>query len=352
MGEQNAGVNLTEREQILLKALVEHYIINGQPVGSRTLARGKVVGLSSASIRNIMSDLEQLGLIKSPHTSAGRVPTINGYRAFVDSLISVQPVGEWEKSNIINQFETHVLNENQPVLEAASNLLSGITQMAAIVTLPKQNINKFRHIEFLPLSNKRVLVILVINQQEVKNLVMQVDREFTSSELEQAANYLNSEYAGKVISQIRHNILTEMYDAKNQLDKLMQSALKMASQAIKEDDDDDLVFAGQTNLMEFSDFSNMDVLRQLFEAFSQKQEILHLLDRCLDAEGVQIFIGNESGYQIFDDCTFVAKSYTMHDGIVGALGVIGPTRMNYERVIPIVDLTAKLLSSTLKKLNS
>lgn len=345
------AVQLTDRAQHLLRVLVESYIRDGQPVGSRTLARTADLRLSPATIRNVMADLEELGFVRSPHTSSGRVPTIRGYRLFVDVLLKVKPL----KTKIIDRLKGQLdpnLN-HQALLEAASSLLSGITQLAGIVTLPRQNRVILRQIEFLPLSEHRVLVILVMNQEEVQNRIIHPDRKYSESELHEAANFLNSQFAGVDLQLIREQILFELEAVRQDVDRLMRAAIELGGKIFGNDlgDTEDLVVDGQTNLMDYDELSNLDKLRQLFDAFAHKQEILHLLDRCIFAEGVHIFFGQESGYHVLDDCSVVSAPYAVGKELVGVLGVIGPTRMAYDQVIPVVDVTAKLLGAALNTRN-
>lgn len=342
---------LNERAQYLLKCLVDHYIREGQPVGSRTLARMLDIELSSATIRNVMADLEDLGLICAPHTSAGRIPTVRGYRLFVDTLLQVKPLEKTEIQRLHQHFSPRESGlKEQSVLSLASNMLSEITHLAGIVMLPRYETKALRHVEFLPLSNKRVLVVLVINQQEVQNRIIQTSRDYSESELQRAANYLNEAFCGKDLHQVREALLEAMQNDRMSLDLMMQGLMEVAEKAfINEDDEsDELLIAGQTNLMGIADLSNIDKLRELFAAFNQKHDILHLLDQVINAQGVQIFIGEESGYHMLGDCSLVTAPYHNEGEKIGVLGVIGPTRMPYERVIPIVDLTARLVSNALR----
>jgi len=337
---------LNERSLYLLKALVERYISDGQPVGSRALSKDTNLKLSPATIRNVMADLEDLGLIHSPHTSAGRVPTVSGYRLFVNSLLTVKPL----ESSQLAQLESQLLAEAEnasDVVSKTSRLLSDVTQMAGVVTLPRRESVTLRHIEFLPLSNNRLLVIFVTDGQEVHNKIIHGGKQYSPAELQQAANYLTSVYAGSSLSRIRELILRDMENDRDQVNQGMRDAIGMAQLTFTEQPGDDYVLSGETNLMGFSELADMDRLKQLFEAFSQKQGVIHLLDQCLQADGVQIFIGEESGYRAFDHCSLVTKAYSVNDQVVGVLGVIGPTRMAYERVIPYVDVTAKLLGAAL-----
>lgn len=343
-----AGNELTERAQHLLKTLVERYIRDGQPVGSRTLARDAGLELSPATIRNVMSDLEEAGLIHSPHTSAGRVPTVQGYRLFVDNLITIRPLAEQEIHSLENQFKPDA--DPKRVLASASSLLSEITSLAGVVLLPRREQVALRQIEFLPLSGNRVLVILVVNEREVQNRIIETKRGFDASQLQAAANFLNERFAGRNLRQVRDALIGEMQADREDMDRLMRSALEMARAAFSEEEDEgDYLLAGETNLMSYAEMADMDRLRQLFEAFARKRDILHLLDQSLDANGMQVFIGNESGYQALDACSVVTSPYKVDGQVVGVLGVIGPTRMAYGRVIPLVDVTARLLGAALNQ---
>ena len=337
---------LSARAQQLLKVLVERYIQEGHPVGSRVLSRESSLSLSPASIRNIMADLEEYGLVASPHTSAGRVPTVSGYRFFVDTLLTVKPLGTREVKQLKNDLEAH--EDATSLLETASRLLSSVTQMAGVVTVPRRENVAFRHIEFLPISRGRVLVILVTNEQEVHNKIIHPAREFSAAELLQASNYLNSIFEGKDLAAVRAIVLEDLQETRERMNREMLHAIEMANLAFGgEEKKDDFVLSGETNLMEFTELSNMERLRTLFEAFNYKRGIIHLLDQCLKANGVQIFIGEESGYQALASCSVVTSTYSVDDEVAGVLGVIGPTRMKYERVISLVDATAKLLGAAL-----
>lgn len=343
--------DLNERSLQLLKTLVERYISDGQPVGSRVLSKDSGLNLSPATIRNVMADLEYLGLVHSPHTSAGRVPTVSGYRLFVDSLLTVKPL-KAEDLTLLHQ-ELSVIDNNSDAIGVASRLLSELTRMAGVVTLPRREMVCLRHIEFLPLSNTRVLVIFVTNEQEVHNKIIHTAKVFTPSELQQAANYLNSVYCGRSLVAVRQAVFEELKEAQARMNQGMLDAIKMAQLTFDQDNEkEDYVLTGETNLMGFSELADMDRLKKLFEAFSQKQDVIHLLDQCMKAEGVQIFIGEESGYQAFDHCSLVTSSYSVSDEVVGVLGVIGPTRMAYEKIIPFVDITAKLLGAALNPKSS
>ncbi len=341
--------DMTERQQHLLKVLVERYIGDGQPVGSQTLVKESGLDLSSATIRNVMADLEDLGLITSPHTSAGRIPTNLGYRLFVDSLLTVEKLSTGVIQKICSNIESE--EDVQTILGKTSSMLSEVTHLAGLVMVPRVETQSLRHVEFLPLSENRVLAVLVINNKDVQNRVIHTQRTYTTSELEQAANYLNRAFARQNLSTVRSDLLNEMSETKDQVNQLMSTVIEMTEALDLGAQQKDYVIAGQTNLMEEGQLTDIDKLRQLFEAFNHKQDILHLLDQALDGQGIQLFIGEESGYKALDDCSIVTSTYEADGEILGVLGIIGPTRMSYEKVIPIVDMTAKILGSTLKSLN-
>ena len=339
---------VTERAQHFLKALIERYIKDGQPVGSRTLSKDTGLDLSPATVRNVMADLEDMGLVSSPHTSAGRVPTVSGYRLFIDSLLTVKQLAEREVDAMRRQLGS--FGDASALIESASQLLSGVTHLAGVVMLPRHERNAYRQIEFLPLSGNRVLAILVTGEGEVHNRIISTDRGYSPAQLEQAANYLNEMFTGQDIQDVRKHLLADLKKTHEHMDQIMMQAVEMAQRVVEAAEDaDDCLIAGQTNLMEFEELASMERLKQLFDAFTEKNQILHLLDRCIEAEGVQIFVGEESGYQLLDDCSLVTAPYRIEDEVIGVLGVIGPTRMNYSRVIPLVDVTARLLSAALKQ---
>lgn len=334
---------MNERAQILLKTLVERYIAEGQPVGSRALSRYSGLDLSPASIRNVMADLEEMGFIASPHTSAGRVPTARGYRFFVDTLLTIKPLDTLQ----INQLEGQLHIENtQRLVTSASQLLSELTRFAGVVVTPRRS-SGFRHIEFLRLSDKRILLILVTPEGDVQNRILHAGRDYTPSELVEAANILNQNYAGLDFEDIRRRIRDELRELRENMSQLMTTALEAGSQAATESSEE-VVISGEVNLLGVEELSsNMANLRRLFELFERKTGLLQLLDISSHAQGVQIFIGGESGMTPLDECSVVTAPYEVDGKVVGTVGVIGPTRMAYERVIPIVDITAKLLTSVL-----
>ncbi len=348
MSAEAMNPDLNERAQYLLKTLVERYIREGQPVGSRALARESGLDLSPATVRNVMADLEDLGLLHSPHTSAGRVPTARGYRLFVDTLLKLEPLQITQVKDLEQRFSK--VQNPATLLETASSLLSSITHLAGIVMLPRQDHATLRQVEYLPLSENQVLAILVVNDREVQNRIIRTERRYTASELERAANYINSLCAGKDLYLVRERLMEELKSAREQMNTMMLAAIEMADKGFdKRPPSDDFLVAGQTNLMEYGELSDVEKLRQLFDAFNHKRDILHLLDQSLKASGVQIFIGEESGYEVLDDCSVVTSPYEAEGEVLGVLGVIGPTRMAYDRVIPIVDLTARLLGAALNK---
>lgn len=342
-------MTINQRAQQVLKKLIERYIQEGNPIGSKTLAEECALGLSPATIRNILADLEENGYIMSPHTSAGRVPTSMGYRFFVNSLLTVKPLEIPEVQVLKNRLDPDLEIPN--LLQSASSLLSSITQLAGVVALPRRNRIELRQVEFLALSANRVLVIFVLNNREVQNRIIYTDREYTQSELQEAANYITAHYAGKTLLMIRKELLAAIRADRDTMEKLLQAAVDVGNKAfVATEESKDYIIAGQSNLLDYAQYGiNFERWRVLFSAFTQKQEILNLLEHTLEAEGVQIFIGKESGYEIFDDCSIVTTSYSVDGQLLGSLGVIGPTRMPYERVISAVDITAKLLSAALNQ---
>ena len=339
----------SDRAQQLLRTLIECYVRDGLPVGSRTLTRESGMNLSAATIRNVMADLEEHGFVSSPHTSAGRVPTDKGYRYFVNALLRFQPPGQSEIDELKRHFESRA-GDSKALVTAASQLVSSLTHLAGVVTVPRETHAALSQIEFVGLSGNRVLAILVVNGREVQNRVVQLDRHFSADELRRAAVFLNEQFGGQELAGVRARLVAQLQETREQMNRLMIDAITLAQRAFAEQPDErdaDMVVAGETNLMGFAELSNVDRLRRLFEAFNEKRDILHLLDQSLHGEGVQIFIGHESGFQILDDCSVVVAPYTQDDRVVGVLGVIGPTRMAYERVIPVVDIAARMLGSAL-----
>lgn len=329
---------LDDRSKLLLKALVERYIADGQPVGSRTLSKASGLELSPATIRNVMSDLEELGLIVSPHTSAGRIPTAKGYRLFVDTMLTVQS----------GQFAAHSLAPDQPqkVISNAANLLSNLSQFVGVVVAPRRT-SVFRHIEFLRLSERRLLVIIVSPDGDVQNRVIFTELDYSQPQLIEAANFLNSHYVGLDIENVRQRLQGEVESLRYEIATLMQAAVNVSSEALSEVQDE-VIISGERNLLSVSDFSSdMGHLRRAFELFEQKAQLMRLMDITGQAEGVRIFIGGESKVVPFEDLSIVSSPYEVDGTVVGTLGVIGPTRMAYDRMIQIVDITSKLVSNAL-----
>jgi heat-inducible transcriptional repressor len=337
---------LEPRAAELLKLLVERYIAEGQPVGSRTLSRARGLELSPATIRNIMADLDELGLVSSPHTSAGRVPTVRGYRYFVDALLAPEPLAEGEQQLIARELMPR--SGSEELVQAASGLLSTLSRMAGVVTVPR-NLAVLRRIQFLPLSERRVLAILVVNQREVQNRVLRTERDYGADELERFANAINQHFTGHELARLRQALLDDVVATKVKVDQTLLQAVAMAEQALSgEGARHDYVLAGGSNLMAFQELSDVQRLRALFDALDRKRELLGLFDHCLAADGMQIFIGSESGYQVLDECSVVTAPYEVEGKVAGVLGVIGPTRMDYSRIIPLVGETARQLTQGLK----
>ena len=340
-------MQLDNRAQTLLKALVERYIADGQPVGSRALSKISGLDLSPATIRNIMADLDELGLVQSPHTSAGRVPTTRGYRYFVNELLAPERLSERDEAMIARELVPHA-GEGE-LLQVASEVLSSLTRMAGVVTVPRRNLAVLRRIEFLPLSDRRVLAILVVNQHEVQNRVLKTDRDYAADELERFANAINQHFVGQELVRLRQSLLEDVSAAKVKVDQTLLQAVAMAEQALSGDDGrQDFVVAGGSNLMAFQELGDVQRLRSLFDALDRKRDLLQLFDQCLSSEGLQIFIGDESGYRVLDECSVVTAPYRVNGQVAGILGVIGPTRMAYSRIIPLVTETARQLSKGLK----
>jgi heat-inducible transcriptional repressor len=339
---------LNERAAILLKQLVASYINDGQPVGSKKLAQDAGLDISPATIRNVMCGLEKKGLVIAPHTSAGRIPTEQGLRLFVDNLLEVQPIEDDLISQLQAQLDPDM--DMSELVNHASQLVSEMTQMAGIVSVPKQTNAKLRHIEFLPLPEKRILAIMVTNEKDVQNKVLHLDREYTADELQHAANYLNQKFTGQDVHQIRDCLLLDLDRTRQDVDSVMKTAVEVADKALSGNQmkQPDFIVQGETNLVRYSNNTDRQQLQHLFEMFDRKREMLGLFDRCVQSEGVKIFIGHEAGFAGFGDCSVITAPYSVAGKAVGVLGVIGPARMNYDHVIPVVDITAKLLGNALK----
>ena len=331
---------LDDRSRLLLKTLIERYIADGQPVGSRTLSRAPGLELSPATIRNVMSDLEDLGLIASPHTSAGRIPTARGYRLFVDTMLTAQQA----------ELGTPTLAAEQPqkVIANAAHLLSNLSQFVGVVMAPRRS-SVFKHIEFLRLSERRLLLIIVAPDGDVQNRVLFTDTDYTASELQEASNYLNANFSGMAIEQVRARLHHEVDRLRGEIAKLMQAAVQVGSEVMSQAQDE-VVISGERNLLAVTDFSSdMNQLRRAFDLFEQKAQLMRLLDVSSEAEGVRIFIGGESQTVPVEDLSVVSAPYEVDGQVVGTLGVIGPTRMPYNRMIQIVDITSRLVSNALSQ---
>ena len=340
---------LDARARHLLRTLIAEHVQEGEPIGSRTLAKRSGLDVSPATIRNILADLEDIGLVAAPHASAGRVPTAQGYRVFVDSLLQLPSLPEPELAKLRASMPSG--GGTQSLLANASELLSAMSQFVGVVTVPLRAAFAFKHIDFVPIDGNRLLVILVFTDNEVQNRIVAVRRAYTSSELEQTANYLNQHFAGVSLADIRSRLVRELREARSEMERVLSAAVEISEQALADGPAGpgagDMLVAGQPRLIGSPDLADMDRLRQLFEAFSRKREILGLLERCTQAPGVRVFIGEESGLAPLDACAVVTAPYVSEGRVLGVLGVIGPTRMAYDRVIPMVRATADLLGEAL-----
>jgi len=349
----NPVYEFTEREQHILKLLVDHYIEQGTPVGSRTISRLPGIDISAASVRNVMGDLEHMGLLKSPHTSAGRVPTSAAFRVFVDNLLEVKQPDESTVEHIRTLLDPSL--NDQALVKIASNYLSGFTRMAGMVTVPRREEKPLKQVEFMPLSDKRVLVILIISDDDIQNRIIHVERDYTKDELAEFARELNAEYLGRPLVEVRDRLRQDLESTRKDMSNSMQRMIDVAGQVFgpedADQDEESMLMAGETNLMGHADLGDVDKLRNLFDAFQQKRDIFHLLERCVSADGVQIFIGRESGYDALGECSVVTAPYEINGKLLGVLGVVGPKRMSYAQVIPVVDVTSRLLSAALNMRN-
>lgn len=336
---------LDERAQLLLRQLINSYSRDGQPVGSKNLAELSGLDVSSATIRNIMARLEDMGLVDSPHTSAGRIPTVAGYRFFIDSLLQVNNLEESARQVIADSFSSNKTSSD--LIQSAGDILSRVTHLAGIVSLSHTAPAEVRHIEFIKLGDRRVLVILVINKDDVHNKVIEVDRDFSDRELQQAAQTLSRYLVGRSFESARKVLLRELSELRTDVNSITQTVLDAMQEVCNLSVHDDLLTSGEANLLQYAELTDINKLRNLFNVFNEKTDLLKLLDGCTSASGVEIFIGSESGYSVLSDCSIIGAPYQVKGKIVGVLGVIGPTRMAYENVIPIVDITAKLLTSAL-----
>lgn len=335
---------LDDRAKLLLKTLVDRYIADGQPVGSRTLSRSAGLELSPATIRNVMSDLESLGLVASPHTSAGRVPTARGYRLFVDTLLTAEP----DSLDPVAQTMALAPDQPQKVIASAAHMLSSLSQFVGVVMSPRHS-STFRHIEFLRLSEKRILIIIVSPEGDVQNRVLFTDSDFTPSQLTEAANYLNAHFSGMALEQIAPRLQAEVETLRSEIAALMQAAVAATTEAVSSAQHE-VVIAGERNLLAVSDFSSdMSQLRRAFDLFEQKTLLMHLLEESSHAAGVRIYIGGENQAMPVEELSVVSAPYAVNGQIVGTLGVIGPTRMPYQRMIEIVDITSRMIGNALSQ---
>ena len=346
MKKYNADSSPSLRAKLILSAIVDKYVQDGIPVGSKSLSLTDSIDLSPATIRHVMSDLEELGFIASPHTSSGRIPTPKGYRFFIDSLLKLKPVEQNEIRNIKARVQTNK-NSGRELAKSVSNTLSAITKLAGIVTIPKQSVTRLKEIDFIPLSDKKILAIIVTNEAEVENRILEMNRIYSREELNRAANYLNINFKGKSLVYIKKQLIRELQTTKESVTVMMTNLINIADQVLDIKTSEEYIIAGQRRLMDFQELSDVAELRKLFDAFREKHELLALLDKSMSTTGIQIFIGEESGYQMFDNCTVITSPYTTEDGAIGVLGVIGPTRISYQKIIPIVGVTAQLLNQPL-----
>lgn len=341
-------MSLDNRAENVLKNLVETYIVQGQPVGSRTLSKLPALGVSSATVRNVMSDLEELGLITAPHTSSGRIPTSQGYRLFVDSMLRVSTITNQAAEKLAANFDQET--DPEALLAHASDVLSDLTQFAGVVVLPSQSVTRFHQLEFMRLSEDRILAILVTEDGRVQNRVLPTNHNFVESELVEAANFFNARYKGSTLEDVRRQLVTDMQQDNDEMHQINQSAMQAASRVINEEEQgstNEVVLSGEQKLLDVPDLCQIETLQKLFDAFKTKRDLLDLLDRSMKAEGVSVFIGEESGYSALGECSVIASPYQVDGKVIGTLGVVGPTRMAYDEVISVVDITSKLLSQAL-----
>lgn len=338
---------ISDRSRHILKTLIDRYIREGVPVGSKSLVEETGLSISAATMRNVMSDLEAHGLVSAPHTSAGRIPTEQGYRMFVDSLITVGELDDRYLNSLRNELSPS--KSSAALVESASNLLSQLTSQAGIVMTPRVNSSRLQQVEFVPLSGDRVLVVLVFNEQDVENRIIHTQRPYSREELAQAAEFINQRFAGIELEQISDALVNEMQSDKDSINQLLELMIEVAGDTIQAADNQDYIVAGQNHLLGSAEPSDVSRLKELFDAFQAKKDVLLLMNHCIDADGVKIFIGQESGYQSFEDFSLITAPYKHNDTPIGVIGIIGPTRMAYDRVIPVVDITAKMLSAALAR---
>ncbi len=340
---------LNDRSQLLFKNLMGLYLNEGKPVGSTTLAKLPEVGLSSATVRNVMADLERMGLIHAPHTSAGRVPTDEGYRLFIDSMLTYQPLSEQRQMDLRNELAVGFNQDD--LLDNASKVLSGITGLTSLVLMPKKEKEILRHIDFIALGAKRVLAVMVFNDQDVQNRIIEFEQEISSDELQKTANFLNSHCIGKNLADAKTFLKERMEQIRATTNEFMASIVEATDDVLESQLEQKMPYlvSGQTNLLNYQELASSEKLRTLFNAFEEHSEMLNILDKSMQAEGVQVFVGSECGNDIYQGCSLITTPYEAEGEILGVLGVVGPSRMNYEKVVPRVDMTAKILSSLLKK---
>ncbi len=338
---------LNERSRRILEAIIEDYIVSAEPVGSRAVTRRHLLGLSPASVRNVMADLEEMGYISAPHTSAGRVPTEKGYRYYIDSLLQVKQLSVLDQQRIEEHYRLKGLRMEETLREVGK-VLSSISHYTGLVLAPRFHTTYFRHMEFVRLSSGRILVILVTQSGIVQNKLIETDEDLSQSELEQMGNYLNHTLAGLTIQEVKARIISEMAQEKALYHRLLKRALQLSRQAILDEEDGEVFIEGATQMLEQPEFSNLERMKRLFRAFEQKSQLIEILDKSQGAAGVQIFIGSESEYSEIEGCSLVTAAYSSRRGTIGTLGVLGPTRMPYSLVIPIVDYTARLVSKILE----
>ena len=332
---------------MILHALIENHIQTGAPISSRALVRKAKIDLSSATVRNAMADLESLGYIRSPHVSAGRLPTARGYRKFVDTMLEYKPVRARDLKRLRDNLDPH--KKERALCEEAGNLLSELARMAGIVTVLRCQTACLKRVEFISLDARRVLAVLILKSGEIENLILDMDRAYGSHELTGYANYLNAHFSGDNLETVREKVRRELRDMRDHMNRVIIEAIKLAGRVFEDlPKKNDCLVSGQANLMRFEELADVDYLYRLFSALNQKREILHMLDKCTEAQGVKIFIGQESGYRALQGCSVVSAPYTVDNQVVGVLAVIGPTRMTYGRIVPLVDVTAKLLGQALK----
>ncbi|WP_373017893.1 heat-inducible transcriptional repressor HrcA [Thiomicrorhabdus sp.] len=340
---------LNDRSQLLFKNLMGLYLNEGKPVGSTTLAKLPEIGLSSATVRNVLSDLENMGLIQSPHTSAGRIPTEMGYRFFVDSMVTYQPLSKKNIATIQRQLSPAFSQDE--LLAHASKVLSGMTGMTSMVLMPNKEREILKHIDFVSLGGNRVLVVLLFNDQDVQNRIIELEEAASPSELQQTANFLNEQFVGKNLAEAKALLVERMQTIRQSMNRLMLSVVEATDSVLTQQLDQKLPYlvSGKTNLLNYQELADSEKLRALFDSFEKHSDMLNLLDKSLKAKGVQVFIGNECGNEIYRGCSIVTTPYEVDGEVLGVLGVVGPSRMHYEKVVPEVDVTAKILSSLLKK---